>query len=266
MSNLTAEQIQEKLKEPFSLESLGMKPQVVKGDKALAIFYIDARDVMDRLDAVVGVGGWKDSYTPLKDHVMMCELSVKIGDEWITKQDVGGESEQKDVGDLAKSTVSDALKRAAVKFGIGRYLYNIPNIWHSYDPNRKQFNGMPRLPEWAVPKVTKQGGTTPRPADEPTPTKADSEPRPQPTPTTTDNKAPKSGPEIYQRVRTAEENLWREGRCAANEVTNALNDFAVEKKWPPSNKWTDSQIGEATEFVKSTIAAIKQRPHGGTKS
>src|SRR5881275_1046881 len=58
---------------------------------------------------------------------MMCRLRLRLGDEWVTKVDVGGPSEQPDGGDRLKAAFSDALKRAAVKFGIGRYLYRLPS-------------------------------------------------------------------------------------------------------------------------------------------
>ena len=45
---------QERLAEPFPADVVGWKPQTVKGNRAVACGqYIDARDVMDRLDAVV---------------------------------------------------------------------------------------------------------------------------------------------------------------------------------------------------------------------
>jgi hypothetical protein len=43
------------------------------------------------------------------------------------------------------------LKRAAVKFGIGRYLYRLPAQWQDYDPQRRQFVKTPSLPPWAIP-------------------------------------------------------------------------------------------------------------------
>src|SRR5262249_54020635 len=66
--------------------------------------------------------------------------------EWLTKVDVGGPSEQPDGGDGLKAAFSDALKRAAVKYGVGRYLYRLPSQWVDYDPQRKQFKQTPRRP------------------------------------------------------------------------------------------------------------------------
>jgi len=140
------------LAEPFPPDVLGWKPQSVSGNRALAIAYVDARDVMDRLDAVVGPQNWQDEYHHLPDGNVVCRLSLRVGGEWIIKTDVGGESEQKDPGDRAKAAVSDALKRAAVKWGIARYLYRLPAVWCDYDPQKKQLLKTPSLPSWALPR------------------------------------------------------------------------------------------------------------------
>jgi hypothetical protein len=63
--------------------------------------------------------GWQDEYECLPDGSVVCRLRLRLGDEWITKMDVGAPSEQPDEGDRRKAAFSDALKRAAVKFGIG---------------------------------------------------------------------------------------------------------------------------------------------------
>ena len=102
------------------------KPQMVKNNRCLAMAYIDARLIQDRLDGVLGVENWQDQYDILTDGSVMCRLRVRLGGRWITKSDVGSPSEQPDSGDRLKAAFSDALKRAAVKFGIGRYLYRLP--------------------------------------------------------------------------------------------------------------------------------------------
>lgn len=152
---MNAQQIQDALAAPFDASEVKHKPAVVKGNRALALHYVDARTIMDRLDNVVGVAGWRDEYEFLPDGSCLCRLSVKIGDEWITKVDVGGESEQKDEGDRHKAAVSDALKRAAVKFGVGRYLYRLPSQWADYDPATKTL----RMPSASAAKAMPTNGT-----------------------------------------------------------------------------------------------------------
>jgi hypothetical protein len=114
---------------------------------------------MDRLDAVFGIAGWKDEYFAMADGMLKCRLSVKIGDEWISKEDGGKESAQPDKGDRGKSSFSDSLKRAAVKFGVGRYLYRLKSIWVDYDPQKKKILGDPwlLLPPDARPQEDRGG-------------------------------------------------------------------------------------------------------------
>jgi hypothetical protein len=123
---------------PFADAEVKLKPGKVSGNRCLALHYIDSRLVMDRLDETVGVDGWQDAYTVLPTGEVECRLSVRIAGAWVTKADVGGQSEQPDEGDRLKAAYSDALKRAAVKFGIGRFLYRMPNTWMDYDPVKKQ--------------------------------------------------------------------------------------------------------------------------------
>src|SRR5829696_3521947 len=150
---------------PFDAAEIKWKPQSVKGNRALALAYIDARLIQDRLDAVLGVEGWQDEYQLLPDGSVMCKLQLKLGDRWITKMDVGSPSEQPDGGDRLKAAFSDALKRAAVKFGVGRYLYRLQAQWTDYDPVRKQFAHTPTLPAFALPRNGKP--PKPAPANEP---------------------------------------------------------------------------------------------------
>lgn len=155
----------QKLSEPFPPDEIDWKPQAVKGNRALAIAYIDARAVMDRLDAVVGVDGWQDGYAVMPEGNVVCTLRVRVGDVWLEKVDVGGPSEQPDGGDRMKAAFSDALKRAAVKYGIGRYLYRLPHQWADWDAGKRQFVSQPRLPDWAIPKPAGKSNPAPKPAE-----------------------------------------------------------------------------------------------------
>lgn len=86
------------------------------GNKMLS--YVDARQVQNRLDEVVGPGNWQTHFTEVCGNYC-CTLSVKIDGEWIAKSDgAGGTSIEGDKGGF-----SDAFKRAAVSFGVARYLY-----------------------------------------------------------------------------------------------------------------------------------------------
>lgn len=93
-------------------------------DKGMALAYIDSRDVQDRLDTVCGAGGWQCRY-PHAGQKTVCEIGVKIDGEWVWKADGAGDSDV----EAEKGALSDAFKRAAVKWGIGRYLYDLDSPW-----------------------------------------------------------------------------------------------------------------------------------------
>lgn len=153
---MTAHEIAAALAAPFDPKEVKFKPQMVKNNRCLAMAYIDARLVQDRLDDVLGVDGWQDLYDLVPDGSVVCRLRVRFGEKWVTKTDVGSTSEQPDAGDRLKAAFSDALKRAAVKYGIGRYLYRLPAQWVDYDPVKKQIVQVPHLPPFAIPKGVAQ--------------------------------------------------------------------------------------------------------------
>jgi hypothetical protein len=156
MNNSDVKQLSLLLTSPFPADAVHWKPLAVKGNRALAAAYLDARAVMQRLDSVFGVAGWRDRYELVNGGSVVCTLSVKVDGEWIDKSDVGSPSEQPDDGDKLKAAFSDALKRAAIKLGIGRYLYRLPSQWVDFDPQKKQFVKPPALPAWALPAAVKQ--------------------------------------------------------------------------------------------------------------
>lgn len=156
LSTVPSTNIPQALAAPFPASAIGWKAQTTTKDKAraLAVPYIDARDVMDRLDQVLGPASWRDEYQVLPCGAVLCRLHLRLDGEWIAKEDAGGQSDQDDVGDKMKAAFSDALKRAAVKWGIGRYLYSIPKAWVAYDGDRRQLKETPPLPSWALPATT----------------------------------------------------------------------------------------------------------------
>jgi hypothetical protein len=86
---------------------------------------------MQRLDEVIG-GEWSDQYTKAPSGGLECALTV-CG---ITRRDVG--DDQND-NEQEKAGYSDAFKRAAVKFGIGRFLYSLPKMFAEVKPMGKSF-------------------------------------------------------------------------------------------------------------------------------
>lgn len=86
---------------------------------AQCVAYIDARDVMDLLDESVGAGNWQDDYK-LIDNKLLAGIAIKVDGQWVWKWDTGTESNM----EAEKGQMSDAFKRAGVKWGVGRFLYS----------------------------------------------------------------------------------------------------------------------------------------------
>ena len=157
--------ILEKLKRPFEADEIEWRVQQ-SGEKngkcwAMVLAYVTNRAIMDRLDEVFGVGGWKNEFlpTPSMDGIM-CGISAKIDGEWVTKYD-GAENTQVEA---VKGGLSSAMKRTAVQFGIGRYLYHLDVGFANVIPNKQTgsysaktktntwFNWLPpELPPFALP-------------------------------------------------------------------------------------------------------------------
>ena len=86
---------------------------------ASCVAYIDARQVQDLLDEACGVDGWQCKFEEHKGN-LFCSIGIKTNDGWIWKSDCGTES----AVEKEKGESSDSFKRAAVMFGVGRFLYS----------------------------------------------------------------------------------------------------------------------------------------------
>lgn len=170
-----------KLQEPFSPEDIEWRVQTSgikeSGVWALVFCYVTSRAVMNRLDDVLGVTGWHDEYrlwhdAEVKKHGKVITLKSQIcgisiwDDEkkiFITKWDGAEDTDKEPI----KGGISDSFKRAAVKFGIGRYLYKTDSGFATiaengkYRDTAKSKDGSqkktyrwdpPQLPNWALPE------------------------------------------------------------------------------------------------------------------
>lgn len=108
------------LRRPFTAEAVKFKVQATwpkeKPTGGLIVAYIDARLAVERLNAVCP-HLWSDDYASMEGGKLLCRLTV----DDITRSDIGE-------GYQGKGLYSDALKRAAVKFGVGVSLYAIPKL------------------------------------------------------------------------------------------------------------------------------------------
>ncbi|RCK72749.1 MAG: hypothetical protein ANABAC_1283 [Anaerolineae bacterium] len=165
----------EALAEPFPARYIEWKPGAISKnkDRALALAYVDARRYQERLDFVCPE--WSSRVELLADG-RVAKVSLTI--MGITREEVG-EASGEDANTVT-TAVAQAFKRACAAFGLGRYLYHIPQQWYGWDDTKKQFTEQPRLPDWALapgdfdlsemPKAPPQKPTQAPVAAAPTPT------------------------------------------------------------------------------------------------
>jgi len=145
------------LSEPFPSDEVEFKPGALNGDKtkALALAYVDSRLYFQRLNLVCPE--WQDEYQviTLQDRiVVLCRLTIlgitRTGDGECLLS-AGEEAEE----NVVTTASAQAFKRACVKFGLGAYLYALPQQWCEYDHAKRKIVNPPRLPDWAVPASEK---------------------------------------------------------------------------------------------------------------
>lgn len=162
---------------PFAEDEIEWRVQQA-GDKngrlwVMVVPYVTNRAIQQRLDDVCGPENWKNEFMPGPDGGVMCGLSIRVpvqsvnmitGEtietfEWVTKHD-GAENPTMEGGAI-KGGISNAMKRAAVQWGIGRYLYALDEAFGEVN-ERGRFRAKtkdgktfrwnpPALPEWALP-------------------------------------------------------------------------------------------------------------------
>ena len=114
---------------------------------AQCVAYIDARDVMDILDEVVGQENWQCDYKEVKGN-MYSGIGIYLNGQWIWKWDCGTESNT----EAEKGEASDSFKRSAVKWGVGRFLYDMP-IQYLKTDKKKEGNNFPNLIDESGQKI-----------------------------------------------------------------------------------------------------------------
>ena len=149
-----------RLRDFFDESDVDWKPIAVskKTGQALAAAYISNRAIMDRLDEVCGPENWQNEYKPGPGGGVICGLSIRVGDAWVTKWDG---AENTDV-EAVKGGLSTSMRRAAVQWGVGRYLYRIPSQWVPVDQHGR-LSQKPKIPSEFLPPRSGQrhGGQAP---------------------------------------------------------------------------------------------------------
>lgn len=165
------------LQKPFKFEDIEWRAQQAgisnNGNPyCMVLAYVTNRAIMNRLDEVFGPFGWQNQFRDLPGGGVECGISVLHDGQWITKWDAASQTQI----EATKGGRSDSMKRAAVQWGIGRYLYKLDatfaNCGLGFPPQevksvatKAKFKSKsgdqwgywlpPQLPEWALPKEGK---------------------------------------------------------------------------------------------------------------
>lgn len=140
------------LRAPFAPHEHSWRAQSVarSGTSAQALCYITARAVQNRLDDVCGPAGWESEFAETASGRVVATIRIDMGTRWVAKSDGAGATAMEG----EKGGLSDAFKRAAVMWGIGRYLYGLASIWAECEVHREQDgqmrtrNGKPQWKCW----------------------------------------------------------------------------------------------------------------------
>lgn len=130
-------------RKPLTADEIEWKIATNNEEKATVVPYIDNRAVLNRLDKVFGVDGWQNVFMACEKG-FLCGLSIMVAGQWITKWDGAGVTDIEPV----KGGISDAQKRAAHQWGLGRELYSYPTvhlIWKDGKGKFIPYNILPRL-------------------------------------------------------------------------------------------------------------------------
>jgi len=140
------------LARPFEYDDLEWRTRSVRKDganyKAMILPYVTARAVQDRLDRVVGPDNWWNEFQTWKQG-QICGITIRTENGNITKWDGAEDSKESPL----KGGLSDSMKRAAVQWGIGRYLYYLPpmrGVQISWEPNAISGNYKEEDKKWTT--------------------------------------------------------------------------------------------------------------------
>jgi hypothetical protein len=112
--------------------------------KLIVVPYINNRCVMHRFDAAFGAENWTSEFREISNG-FICRLTVIIKDSNRIVHREDGAS--KTNIEPEKGGISDAMKRAAVQFGLGRCLYDYPRVFIECEGKF--------IPDWAYDKLDK---------------------------------------------------------------------------------------------------------------
>lgn len=253
----------ERLRAPFDPDEVDFRAQGRANEqtgRAQVVAYIDARAVQDRLDTVIGPEHWSFDWTPLvidNGEVMVAKGTLTI--HGVSKSDVGTASNF----EQSLGAVSHCFKRAAVHWGIGRYLYNLPATWVA------GIERGGRIPEQVLRDLRAHlprpdGMASPAPATQPPARRAEKPAsRPAPTQAPATGKAASAAPQRATGPKSAARSDWRTAKGYDPMKDKALLDRlktlgkATMADVETFLTWVETNREYTEPAIKATVAEME---------
>jgi Uncharacterized protein conserved in bacteria len=130
-------------------DEIDCRVQSVVKTGCILLLYKDARCDMRILDETYGPENWQRRHYECKGN-LFCSVGIKLGDEWVWKDDCGSESNT----EKEKGESSDSFKRACFNWGIGRELYTSPFIWINLEESELDNGKLQKKVKFYVSSIT----------------------------------------------------------------------------------------------------------------
>jgi len=235
------------------------------GTRGAVIAFADPRAYTDRLNQLFTPSGWTRNYDVTtvsavsrqkRDKIIQtgkvlvtCTLTIaKLGTH-------SGSGEQwADEQNAMTAAEAQAFKRSASCFGLGRYLYNLPETWVSLDDRGKPIK-LPALPAWALPKGNSPAGKA-NPACGPKPPVVQRGPIDQETTNKIEGFRRSLGDPIYAEI------LWRVARARqANAIANAQLQATVVEAMERASRGIRKTQSLAESIGDTQFVSVLDRLH-----
>jgi len=238
------------------------------GTRGAVIAFADPRAYTDRLNQLFTPSGWTRNYDVTtvsavsrqkRDKIIQtgkvlvtCTLTIArlgthsgSGEQWADEQNA------------MTSAEAQAFKRAASCFGLGRYLYNLPETWVDLDGQGKPTR-LPALPNWALPKANSATGKT-SPACGPRPPEVQRGPIDQRITGKIEGFRRILGDPIYGEI------LWRVARTQkANAIPNAQLQTNVAEAMERASRGIRKAQSLAESIGDTQFVSVLDRLHIGS--
>jgi hypothetical protein len=238
------------------------------GKRGAVIAFADPRAYTDRLNQLFTPSGWTRNYDVTtvsavsrqkRDKIIQtgkvlvtCTLTIArlgthsgSGEQWADEQNAMTAAE------------AQAFKRASSCFGLGRYLYNLPETWVDLDGQGKPTR-LPALPNWALPKANSATGKT-NPACGPRPPEVQRGPIDQRITAKIEGFRRILGDPIYGEI------LWRVARTwKANAIPNAQLQANVAEAMERAARGIRKAHSLAESIGDTQFVSVLDRLHIGS--